>query len=581
MAYDGIITRAMVLEMRENLLQGKIDKVHQPTKEELVISVHSKTGNKKIYASVNSSAPRVTLTEDSFNNPPTPYPFCMLLRKHLTGGRIISIDQVGSDRIIEISLEAMNELGFTLSKKIIFEIMGKHSNVIVVDIASGKVIDSIKRISIDTSRARQILPGIEYQYPPSQDKTGFDEITEAEIDAILKEIPLDSSTLQARGNALLKAIGGISPQVAEAAAVCENPYLALSDINTALADYFYGNEESGESKNDNSATFTPHVYFDENNSPVDFHIAPLPQFEESCKRKDFDTLSACINYYFDHKDSTNRTRQQSNSLIKTVSSLLDKNQLKLQRLNEDLLAASDSDKYRLYGELLTANLHLAKQGMDKVTVTSYYDGSQVEIPLDIRYAPSKNAQNYFKKYGKAKTAVKEKQIQIEETEKDIEYLDSVLTFLYELKRPEEIEGIRAELIESGFLRKKKTTAKNYRFKAAPIKYESPSGFQILVGRNNKENDELTLKIADRTDIWLHTKDIPGSHVILRTEGKDPEPEDIYAAASIAAWHSKAKNSGQVPVDYVKVRYVKKPAGAKPGMVIFTDNRTVYVDPKLP
>ena len=320
---------------------------------------------------------------------------------------------------------------------------------------------------------------------------------------------------------------------------------------------------------------------EENNSPADFHIVNLPQFEEGCERKDFSTLSQCIDYYFDHKDSTNRTRQQSNSLIKTVSGLLDKHRLKLQRLNEDLLAASDSEKYRLYGELLTANLHLAKQGMDKVTVTSYYDGSQVEIPLDIRFAPSKNAQNFYKKYGKAKTAVKEKQIQIEETEKDIAYLDSVLTFLNELKRPEEIEGIRAELIESGFLRKKKTNAKNYRFKAAPLKYQSPSGMQILVGRNNKENDELTLKIADKTDIWLHTKDIPGSHVILRTEGKDPEPEDIYTAASIAAWHSKGKNSGQVPVDYVKVRYVKKPAGAKPGMVIFTDNRTVYVDPKLP
>ena len=560
MAYDGIITRAMVLEMRQHLLLGKIDKIHQPTKEELVINVHSKTGNRKIYASVNSSAPRVMLTEENYNNPPTPYPFCMLLRKHLSGGRIISIDQVGCDRIIEISLEAMNELGFTLSKKIIFEIMGKHSNVVVIDIASGKVIDSIKRISIDTSRARQILPGIEYKYPPAQDKIGFDEVSEADIDAMLREIPLDSSTLQARGKALLKGIGGISPQVAEAAAASDNPYQFFKDINEAC---------------------TPHVYLDENNNPADFHIAELSQFEEGCERKDFDTLSLCIDYYFDHKDSTNRTRQQSNSLIKTVSGLLDKHRLKLQRLNEDLLAASDSEKYRLYGELLTANLHLAKQGMDKVTVTSYYDGSQVEIPLDIRFAPSKNAQNYYKKYGKSKTAVKEKQIQIEETEKDIAYLDSVLTFLNELKRPEEIEGIRAELIESGFLRKKKTNAKNYRFKAAPIKYESPSGFQILVGRNNKENDELTLKIADKTDIWFHTKDIPGSHVILRTEGKDPEPEDIYAAASIAAWHSKGKNSGQVPVDYVKVRYVKKPAGAKPGMVIFTDNRTVYVDPKLP
>ena len=542
----------MVKELREALLLGKIDKVQQPTKDELVIVVHSKQGNLKLYASSNSSAPRLSLIDDSPANPPTPFPFCMLMRKHLIGARIIGVNQHESDRIIEIDLEAMNELGFSLSKKLIFEIMGKHSNIILVDIENGTVIDSIKRVSFDTSRARQVLPGITYAYPPAQDKIPFDEITEDTINELPKE-----------GSAILKSIGGISPQIAEELSINPNPYLFLNSI-------FKGNEES-----------TPHVYLDESGSPVEFHIAPLSQFESSCQRMNFDTLSKCIEYFFEHKESTNRVKQLSHGLVRNLDSLIEKSRLKLQRLNEDLLDAESSETYRLYGELLTANIHSASGGKDKISVINYYDGKSIDIPLDPRFSLSKNAQNYFKKYGKSKTAVKEKKIQIEETEKDITYLESVQTALSNLTHSEDIEVIRQELVESGFLKKRKTKDKPRKIKISPHKYTSPSGFEVWVGKNNKENDELTLKLADKQDIWLHTKNIPGSHVILRTGGADPTSEDIYFAASIAAWHSKAKDSGQVPVDYVKVRHVKKPAGAKPGMVIFTDNRTVYVDPKLP
>ena len=563
MAFDGIITKRIVKELREVLISGKIDKVQQPAKDELVITVHTRVGNLKLFASASSFAPRLHLIEETPPNPSTPPPFCMLMRKHLIGARIQDIRQFSGDRIIEIHLEAMNELGFTLSKKLIIEIMGKHSNIILVELRPKEsegfqeiVIDAIKRVSFDTSRVRQILPGIEYKYPPGQDKEPFDVISEED----LKRLPNDPSVI-------LKSVGGISPIIAEELANKPNRYEFLHTLFDSKYDYY--------------ERALPHIYLDDSGSPVDFHVAEITQLESSCQRRDFSSISSCLEYYFSHKESTNIIRQRSHSLSRTVETLLDKSRLKLQRLNEDLLAAEDSDKYRLYGELLTANLHQIPAGKDQVSLTSYYDGSEVVIPLDARFSPAKNAQNYFKKYGKAKTAIREKAYQIQETEKDITYLESVENSLNSLVNPEDIEFIRSELVETGYIKKRKTNEKPRRLKLSPHKYKSPSGFEILVGRNNKENDELTFKMADKTDIWLHTKDIPGSHVILRTGGEDPTADDIYLAASIAAWHSKAKDSGQVPVDYVKVRHVKKPAGAKPGMVIFTDNRTVYVDPKLP
>ena len=559
MAYDGIITAAMAEELNRLLSMGKIDKIGQPLRDRLVFTVHTKNGNLKLLASSGSSDPRVHITEENLPNPPEPPPFCMLLRKHLVGARIVSVSQVGSDRIMEMFFEAMNELGFTVSKKLVFEIMGKHSNIILVDTESNKVIDSIKRVSFDTSRARQILPGVEYAYPPSQDKIPFSEVTEDQL-----------AGLPGESDVILKTIGGISPQVAESmATIIQDEVITDGKIKTSTL------------KKHLTEYGAPHIYMDQGNNPVDFHVMELAQYEPSLGRVDFPDLSKCIEYYFDHKDVAGRKRQMSHDIYRKVTALLEKNQHKLQKLYEDLHTAENADTFRLYGELLTANLHLVSPGSKEVEVVSYYDGSKVLIPLDPKYSPSKNAQMYYKKYGKAKTAVKEKKVQIQDTQVDITYLESVLQNLNEADTPDEIEAVRTELAEAGYIRNKRHEKRPRKAKISPRKYISPSGFEILVGHNNKENDELTLKLADKTDTWLHTKDIPGSHVILRTRGEDPSSDDIYCAASVAAYFSKAKDSGQVPVDYVKVRYVKKPAGAKPGMVIFTNNHTVYVEPKLP
>ncbi len=554
MAFDGIITCAMVKELQDTILLGKIEKVYQPENDELVFHIHTKKGNVKLFASVNSAHSRLHFIEDNPQNPPAPLAFCMLLRKHLQAGRIVDISQKDSERIIEISLETLNELGFTVSKKLIFEIMGKHSNVILVDMTTGKVIDSIKRISIDVNRVRQILPGRQYQYPPVQDKISFKDISAEQL-----------SSISGGPKEILARVGGISPAVA--AELAENSCRA-EWLHRLLSGIRNG-------------TSCPHVYTDDKGVPQEFHIADLSQYEGAAQRLDFDTLSRCLAYYFDHKQSSNRARQKSHDLVKTVSGLLDKLYLKKQRLSEDLLKAENSEDLRLFGELLTANLHLAKAGDKAVEVLNYYDGSTVKIPLDPRYTPAKNAQQYFKRYGKAKTAVKEKQIQLAENDEDISYLESVLTYLNNTDSVEEIEALRSELAETSYIRKRKSGFKEKKYKAQPHHYTLCDGTQVLVGRNNKENDLLTLKTASKNDLWLHTKDIPGSHVIAQTSGRELSEEALFQAAAIAAYHSKGRTSENVPVDYVPVKYVKKPSGAKPGMVIFTNNRTLWVNPALP
>lgn len=572
MAFDAIVTRAMVKELNDLILLGKIDKIYQPIRDELVINIHTKRGNKRIFASVSSNAPRLHFIDYNTANPATPFAFCMLLRKHLSGGRIIAIKQKDCERIIEFSFETLNELGFTLGKKLIFEIMGKHSNIILVDTESGNIVDAIKRVSIDTSRARQVLPGMRYEYPPAQDKIGFDELTFEEFAA-----------LQPSPKIYLNTIGGISPAIARE--------LADMALNRGKQEAFelikaasqIGNAPETNLARDSRQEIKPFIYYEDKEctKPLDYHVMNLNELEQSAYSRHFDSMSECIDSFFSGKINSSLVKQRSHDLYKKVQAMYDKAVLKKQKLSEDLISAQDSEYLRLYGEILTANLHAVKPGISKVKLVNYYDGSEIEIPLDTRFSASKNAQIYFKKYGKSKTAIKEKTSQLKETQADIDYLDSVLSFLDEPENSDDIEAVRAELVEGGYLRPRKLKGKVLKFKPSPHRYKSPSGFDILVGRNNKENDLLTLKTASKSDIWLHTKDIPGSHVILKTNGENAAADDIYCAAAIAAWHSKAKSSANVAVDYVPVRYVKKPSGAKPGMVIFTNNRTVYIDPALP
>ena len=564
MAFDGIITYGIAGELRGRLLLGKIEKVYQPGPEELVLLIHTKNGNVKLFASCGSQSARVCLTEGKFINPQQPPSFCMLLRKHLQAGRITDIRQKGSERILEIDIEAQTELGFTVSKRLIIEIMGKHSNIVLVNLETGKVVDSIKHVSIDINRYRQLLPGIVYQYPPSQDKEPFHEISPEFADS------LDSDPEAAADpKYLLSHIQGISPAIARELAASGHPIERLQQITDDIA----------------GRAAVPRIYLDEENTPREFHVTDLREYE-GLKRIDFDTLSQCLEYFYSHREETNIIRQKAVPLRRSVKAALDKAQLKKKRLGEDLLRAENSERYRLFGELLTANLHLVEPGARSVTVTSYYDGQPVTIPLSEKLSAAKNAQQYFKKYSKAKTAVHEKTEQMEETAEDIRYLESVLQSIEETATEEGLDQIREELEDTGYVRRRaKKGFKRKKTRPKPLEYTLSDGSPLWIGRNNKENDYLTMKKAGKTDVWFHTKDIPGSHVILPLEpGQtvDDVPESIiYEAASAAAYHSKAKDSQNVPVDFVPIRYVKKPNGAKPGMVIFTHNTTVYVDPKEP
>ena len=568
MAFDGIITYAAAKELKERIALGKIEKVYQPGPEDLLVHIHTARGNVRLFISCNSQAARVCLTEGSYTNPDQPPTFCMLLRKHLQGGRITDVRQKDAERIIEIDIEAQNELGFSVCRRLIVEIMSKHSNIVLTDLESGKIIDAIKRISIDVNRYRQLLPGVIYKYPPAQDKISFREIT---ADTLL---PHDDRALMAR-------ISGISPAISremlsgcytsnDASVISVVPAKRLTEIMASIDE----------------GTARPRVYIDDEGTPREFHVTSLLEFEE-LEVRFFDTLSECVDFYFTNRTASNLVRQKSMPLLKSVQASLSKALLKKKKLSEDLLNAENSEKYRLYGELITANIHMIRPGARKVTVTNYYDGKEIDIPLDEKISASANAQRYFKKYSKARTAIHEKQAQLTDNEADIAYLESVIQNIEAADNVPLLDSIRDELEQTGYVRRRQKAAqrKKKNQKPEPHRYTLSDGTQVLVGRNNIENDWLTMKFASKTDVWMHTKDIPGSHVIVKLDDgrnvNDLPAELIYEAASIAAYHSKASGSDNVPVDYVPVRYVKKPNGAKPGMVIFTHNQTVYVTPELP
>ena len=376
MAYDGIITYAAAKELKERIVPGKIEKIYQPGPEDLLVHIHTQRGNVRLFISCNSSSARVCLTGGSYTNPEQPPTFCMLLRKHLQGGRITDVRQKDAERIIEIDIEAQNELGFSVCRRLIVEIMSKHSNIVLIDIESKKIIDSIKRISIDVNRYRQLLPGMLYKYPPAQDKLPFKEVNEE------TQLPHDDRAIMAR-------IAGISPSISrEMLAHCYTSHDAsvISVVPARKLMEIIASIDDGSAK--------PRVYADDEGTPREFHITPLTEFEE-LDTIFFDTVSECVDYYFTNRVASNMVRQKSMPLLKSVQASLSKALLKKKKLSEDLLSAENSEKYRLYGELLTANLHLIKPGDRKVRVINYYDGSEIEIPLDEKISASANAQKYF------------------------------------------------------------------------------------------------------------------------------------------------------------------------------------------
>lgn len=558
MSFDGIFTRAISKELDGKLVGGRIDKIYHPEKNELVLFVRSNRMTYKLYSSISSNAAGIYITNQTIENPANPSSFCMLLRKHLSGGIIESVNQYGWERIVEINVRAKDELGFDTQKKLIVEIMGKHSNITLVDSASMKIIDTIKRLSLDVHSNRPLLPGLIYQYPPLQQKISPDSIAN-NLD-LLKNI---SSTSQ-----LMDSIQGISPQLA-------NELFYSDDIK------WYEKLECILNKIEN-VEFCPVVYLNDENYPEDYYALQLEHYSRFYEKK-FDSISEALEYYHVNKIDINRIRQKSSDIMKSLNRLIKKLNNKRQNLLNDINISQKAEEYKLFGELITANIYAFKDGVSEITVMNYYDNSEITIALDSQIGLVENAQQYYKKYNKAKRAKVEKQVFLEKANRDIEYLESIRSFVEMAGNTSTLDEIKNELIDGGFISKSKLpqskqAKKNY---STYYRYKTKNGLDIYAGRNNVENDKLTFKVADKSDIWCHTKDIHGSHVILITGGSKPSDEDILEACEVAAFHSKAKNSSKVDVDFVNVKYVKKIPGARPGMVIFNNNKTLTVIPQLP
>jgi len=576
--FDGIVTKCIVNELAQKLSGGRIEKVLQPENDEIVLVIWARGETHRLVLSASASYPRIHLTNTVKDNPPSPPVFCMLLRKHLSGGRILSFQFNDYERIVGIVIESVNELGDVSLKKLIIEIMGRHSNIILVN-EQDKIIDSIKHVDEDVSRVREVMPARPYVLPPAQNK-----ISPASLDTGSFIKIMDSSS-QAVEKFLLEHIKGVSPllcrEIAHRAGIDSRASARELDDDEKNALKTVLDKMISDIEQDN---FSPCIVFEDekHQKPIDFHCLRQYQYPYVVL---IDSISEVLDRFYSTKDAAERLRQKKSELYKVLNTAIDRCSNKISIQQETLRDVADREKLRLYGELITANIYAIPKNAKEVTLVNYYSetGKKVTIPLDPNLSPQENAQRYFKKYAKAKSTYVYTEKQLEDSLKELEYLESVVHLLDTCTTLKEIDEVRQELSEQGYLtikkkgRLKKQSGKNDSL-SEPLRFRSSDGFDIYVGKNNRQNDYLTLKFAQSKDIWLHTKDIPGSHVIIRRNGKDIPDRTIEEAAIIAAWHSKARMSANVPVDYTAVKNVSKPSGARPGMVIYVNYKTAIVTP---
>ncbi len=570
MSLDGAFLHIVRNELMP-LIGSRVDKVYQPSREEIVVSLRTlHDGAKKLIFSANSMSARVNLTTAAFENPQQPPMLCMLLRKHLGGGRLSDIRQDGLERILYFDFECTNEIGDAVTNTLITEIMGRHSNIILV--RDGRVIDSVKRVTDDISSVRRVLPNIEYETPPREDRLC---LTECSADDVLAAIADSPERLSKKLTAVLE---GVSPIFAR-----ECAYYAAKDVDAVCCELTDSAKDRlrfilGKAKKalDGDAEFT--VVSELNGRKKDFCFINIEQYSTGMLISHCGSANELLDSFFAAADKTERTKQRAHDLLKLLMNAYERVSRKLELQKKELAECGEREVFRVCGDLLNANIYRLEKGMTKVTLEDFYTGEAREITLDARLTPAQNAQKYYTEYRKLDTAEKMLTDLIAKGQQELIYIDSVFDAVSRTDSEADLAEIRRELREQGYLRGGVRADEKVKKLSEPLKFRSSDGFDILVGRNNRQNDQLTLKTAKATDIWLHTQGLAGSHVIIRTEGKEVPEQTLFEAAMLAAYHSKGRESSQVPVDYTAVKFVKKPAGAKPGMVIFTNNRTLFVAP---
>ncbi len=574
MPFDGIVTKCIVNELNLLLSGGRIEKVFQPESDEIVILVRSNGQNYRLVASANASYPRLHITSAQKENPLTPPVFCMLMRKHISGGKLLDISFHDYERVISINIESVNELGDLTVKRVVVEIMGKYSNIILLN-SEDKIIDSVKHIDSDISSVREIMPARQYFLPPAQDKQLPENISPSAL--------LESDTTVAKNieSLLLSFIKGFSPYTCRdiCAGSGVSPKTPLADLlNTdkvnlisVLSNYI--------DKIKNNA-FEPCIIFEDKNflHPIDFYCFKPSQ---SGYVQQYELLSSALDDFYARRDTSERLGQKKGDVAKIVKNSIDRLEKKVSIFTDKLRDVADRENLKLFGELITANIYCIPSGAKSAKVLNYYSENEeyLEIPLNEYRSAQDNAQRYFKQYSKAKSTHLNVTQQLQDTLSELQYFESVKAMLDNCSTKQGIDEIRQELIDQGYMKSSVRNAKKKQDKpSSPLEFTSVDGFQILVGKNNKQNDLLTLKTAASYDIWFHTKNIPGSHVIIRTDRQNVPDSTLLEAAILAAYHSSAKMSYNVPVDYTIVKNVKKPSGAKPGMVIYENFKTVNVTP---
>ena len=568
MAFDGIVVANLVHELKSELVNGRIAKIAQPEADELLLTIKSPSGQRRLYLSASASLPLIYLTENNKPSPMTAPNFCMLLRKHIANGRIVDIYQPKLERIIYFTIEHLNELGDLCRKNLIVEIMGKHSNLIFCT-EDGTIIDSIKHVSAQMSSVREVLPGRTYFIPDTMEKSDPLSITPEEFTAVLQSKPLPLS------KAIYTSFTGISPITAEEICFIAgiDSSLPPKELSADIMQHLY-NQFTLYFTNVKEGAFRPAIYY-LGSEPKEFASLPLTHFTEY-RCVEFDKISNVLETYYATKNTITRIRQKSSDLRHILQTALERNRKKYDLQMKQLKDTENRDRYKIYGELLHVYGYNLEEGAKSLEAFNYYTNETIQIPLDPMLSPQENAKKYFDKYNKQKRTYEALSSLIQETSDDILYLESVRTALDIARSEEDLAEIKEELIAAGYM-KRKFTKKKQRIKNKPLHYISSDGYDMYVGKNNFQNEELTFHFANGNDWWFHAKQAPGSHVIVKTKGEELPDSTFEEAGRLAAYYSSMRNADKIEIDYIEKKHVKKPTGGKPGFVVYYTNYSLIID----